>query len=375
MKIVIAPDKFKGTLTSFEFCNIVEKSILSIIPEANILKLPLADGGDGTIEIIHHYLNGEFINTQVKNPFFETINASYLFNSAKKIAFIEMAEASGIKSIKKHSLNVKKTSTYGTGELIKNAIEKGAKTIILGLGGSATNDCGIGMAHALGYNFLDKDQNPVFPIGENLQNIKYIDNKNVLPNLYEIDFKIACDVTNPLYGAEGAVNVYAKQKGASDEDLPLLENGVISFSEVINDYFNIKSQQIIGGGAAGGMGVGCTTFLQGKLISGNELIQNLANFKEKIKDADWIITGEGKLDNQTASGKTIQGILKARNSTNKIAVLCGKITLSKNEINNLNINHAEDIISIAKNEKDAFENTTTHLSYLAKKVAKKIKKT
>ncbi len=366
MKIVIAPDKFKGTLSSFEFCEIFKEAILSTLPNTKVLSIPLADGGDGTIEIIHHYLGGSFIKLKVNNPFFQSVEATYLYSSKHKTAFIEMAEASGVKLIPEASLNVIEATTYGTGELIKNAIRKGAKKIILGLGGSATNDCGIGMASALGYRFLDNNGNSIIPIGKNLSKITTIVDTDVIPELYNVDFKIACDVNNPLYGVNGAAKIYAKQKGASDDSIDLLEKGLIGFSKIINTFFNTRCETIIGGGAAGGMGVGCNVFLKGKLISGYKLIQELADFEKKIENADWIVTGEGKLDPQTESGKTIQGILKVRKTKNKVAVICGEITTSKSDLKDLNIDYADEIIRIAKNKEDAFNNTKVHLLNIAK---------
>ncbi|CAM1345503.1 glycerate kinase [Tenacibaculum amylolyticum] len=370
MKIVIAPDKFKGTLTSFEFCDIFESTFQKLLPKATVISLPLADGGDGTIDIAQHYLGGEFISKEVRNAYGVIVNANYLYSESTKTAFIEMAEASGMKTIVHNDLNVKEASTFGTGELILDAINKGAETIILGLGGSATNDCGIGMAKALGYCLLDESGNEVVPIGKNLPKITKITSENVHTQLFEVNFKIACDVTNPLYGSNGASYVYAKQKGASDSDIELLENGMQHFSKVLDDYFNINTQEIIGGGAAGGMGVASKTFLNGELISGIELVKELSNFNAHIKNADWILTGEGMLDEQTKNGKTIQGILSVRPSPTKIAVFCGKIAIATKTLDTLNINYAKDILSIAEDLNDALTNTKQHLHILAEQFVK-----
>ena len=309
MKIVIAPDKFKGSLTGLEFCNAVHKGLLKVIPDAEVVFLPLADGGDGTIEVANFYLHGESIQLQVKNPLFQNRLATYLYASDSKTAFIEMAEASGLKLLKLSELDCKNATTFGTGQLILDAVNRGVKEIILGIGGSATNDCGIGMATALGYRFLDKRDVDVLPIGASLSQIVTIDDSQVNKELKNVTFKIACDVTNPLYGKNGAAHIYAKQKGASEKDIEVLDKGLEDFSKVLDSKFKINSQEVLGAGAAGGMGIAAKAFLKGELVSGITLMKELAQFDEKIKNADWIITGEGKLDEQTLSGKTIQGVI------------------------------------------------------------------
>ncbi|MBD3864287.1 glycerate kinase [Olleya marilimosa] len=374
MKIVIAPDKFKNSLTSLEFCNIVEKQLKKELPYANIVKLPLADGGDGTIDIVKHYLNGETIKTKVCNPLFSTIEASYIYAPKYETAFIEMAEASGLKLLKPEQLDCKITSTFGTGQLILDALNKGAKKIILGIGGSATNDCGIGMATALGYRFLDKKGKTVNPIGQNLSSIKSIDISQVNPKIFTTDFKIACDVTNPLFGKKGAAYVYAPQKGANHQDILLLNKGLKDFSKLISQVFNIDPQTIPGSGAAGGMGIASKIFLNGTLESGNKLIKQLSNFDNQIINADWIITGEGKLDNQTLSGKTIQGVLDTSTKNNiNVAVFCGTIDINEKELKNMGITYASQIISEAKNLDDAMQNTETYLKTMTEKFISHIK--
>ncbi len=324
VKIVLAPDKFKGALTGNEFCDAATEAIQKVMPMAEIVRLPLADGGDGTIEILANHLQGELIKVTVSNPLFQPVEATYLWIEAKKTAFIEMAEASGMKLLKPEEHNCRKTTTYGTGELILKAIEKGAETIILGIGGSATNDCGIGMAKALGYTFLDTHGNEVKPIGENLKDIQYIDTSKVTPKLASIQIQIACDVKNPLYGINGAAHVYGPQKGATKQDVELLDRGLNHIATVIQKQFNIDVQTIEGSGAAGGMGAGTIVFLKATLTSGIELVKNLLHFDQRIQNADWIITGEGKLDNQTFSGKTIAGIVEAAEKQNiPVAVFCG----------------------------------------------------
>lgn len=373
MKIIIAPDKFKNSLTGLEFCNAVEEGIRKTTANVEITRLPLADGGDGTIEVVNYYLKGNIINVLVNNPFFEPIKATYLYADATKTAFIEMAEASGLKLLNSVQFDCKNATTLGTGEVIVDAINKGAKTIILGIGGSATNDCGIGMATALGYQFLDKNNQKVKPIGANLSKIKTIDATNIHHELSNVDFKIACDVTNPLYGENGAAFVYAAQKGASTEDILLLDKGLQDFTKILNDVFSTDVQSVKGAGAAGGMGIASKLFLNGTLEPGIQLIKNLAQFDDKIKNADWIITGEGKLDIQTMSGKTIQGVLFSANAQNiKVAAFCGTIDLDEIEDESLGINYADAVMNYANNLEDAMQNSFEYLKKIAQKFAVEI---
>lgn len=372
MKIVLAPDKFKGSLTGLEFCKIVTKELKVKSSNTEVIQLPLADGGDGTIEIVNFYLKGETVYKEVNNPFFKPVKAAYLFSKKTKTAFIEMAEASGVKLLNKQEFNCKKATTFGTGELIKDALSKGAQTIIMGIGGSATNDCGIGMANALGYLFLDENKAHVHPIGENLSKIKSIDNANVDKRLKQVDFKVACDVTNPLYGKNGAAFVYASQKGASKDDILMLDKGLQDFSKILKETFTVDVQSVKGAGAAGGMGIASKLFLNASLKSGIELIKNLANFDEQINDADWVITGEGKLDSQTLSGKTIQGVLESATKKNiKVAAFCGQIDLNKNELKNFGIDYAKDIMCFSKNIEDAIKNTRQYLGSIVEEYVKK----
>ncbi|MGC6431929.1 MAG: glycerate kinase [Jejuia sp.] len=371
MKIVLAPDKFKNSLTGMEFCDAVEKGFQKVLSNYDIVKLPLADGGDGTIEVANYYLKGHTISLTVNNPFFQPIQASYLYAETSKTAFIEMAEASGVKLLKLEQFDCKNATTLGTGELILDAVERGAKTIILGIGGSATNDCGIGMASALGYRFLDKDANEVIPIGANLKSITTIDTSKVHPKLSDdVNFNIACDVTNPLYGKNGAAYVYAAQKGATSEDIKMLDSGLKHFASLIEGVFGINPQLISGAGAAGGMGIASKVFLKGHLKPGIELVKVLANFDSSIEDADWIITGEGKLDTQTLSGKTIKGVLdSAKAKQIKVAAFCGGIDLEGKSSKEFGLEYTDAVMNYAKNLDDAMANSYKYVEKMAVKFA------
>lgn len=372
MKIVLAPDKFKNSLTGLQFCNAVIDGIHSVCTDIDILKLPLADGGDGTIEVVNYYLKGEHIDVAVSNPFFEKVIATYLYASQTQTAFIEMAEASGVKLLSEQQLDCKNATSLGTGEMIVDAINKGATTIILGIGGSATNDCGMGMATALGYQFLDKNRNTVHPIGANLSRVVTIDASAIHPGLANVNFEIACDVKNPLYGTNGAAQVYAAQKGATRDDITLLDQGLKDIAQVIENHFNINPQLIEGAGAAGGMGIAAKIFLNGKLSPGIDLIKSLSDFDNRIKDADWIITGEGKLDSQTLSGKTIQGVItSAKRNNSKVAAFCGAIDLDKIELEQIGIVYAASVMEKARDLNDAFAKAEYHLQHIASTFATK----
>lgn len=371
MKIVLAPDKFKNSLTGLEFCSAVEEGILNVNPNVDIVKLPLADGGDGTIEVVNYYLKGNVVNVEVNNPFFKPVRASYLYAENSKTAFIEMAEASGVKLLKPEDFDCKNATTLGSGEMIVDAINNGAKIIILGIGGSATNDCGIGMATALGYRFLDKNEEEIRPIGANLSKIVSIDVSQVNTKLNNVTFKVACDVTNPLYGAQGAAYIYGVQKGATTEDIKLLDKGLEDFSKLINAVFNVDAQTIKGAGAAGGMGIASKVFLNGSLERGIQLIKDLAQFDAQLDNTDWIITGEGKLDTQTMSGKTIQGVLSSAKAKKiKVAAFCGAIDLEENQAKDFGIAYADAVINYAKDLNDAMSNSYKHTKNIALKFAK-----
>ena len=362
MKFVIAPDKFKGSLTGFEFCDAVAEVLQMVFKDAKIINKPLADGGDGTMEVAKYYINGEKITITVSDPLFRPINASYLYSEETKIAYIEMAEASGLKLLGDDERNCMITTTFGTGELIYNALENGAKEIILGIGGSATNDGGMGMANALGYQFLDEHGKELVPIGQNLSKVKSIDDSNKHVRLKEVKIKVACDVTNPFYGLNGAAYIYAAQKGASENEIIVLNNGLHNLAEVIKSNYNIDLQKINGAGAAGGVGGGALTFLDGELISGINLIKELADFDATIDGADWIITGEGQLDEQTLSGKTIDGVITSAKIKNiPVAALCGSVSISVNQQNKFGLTYVSSIVRGISTLQEAMNNSHENL--------------
>ncbi len=374
MKIVLAPDKFKGSLTGLQFCAAAEKGIKEVFPKAEIIKLPLSDGGDGTIEILDYHLKGRRVTVKVNDPLLRKIEASYLYMDTIDTAFIEMAEASGMYLLKPDEQNCFHTTTLGTGELILDSISRGAKTIILGIGGSATNDCGMGMATALGFKFEDKNGKQLSSIGKNLSHIKTINTANVIEALKSIDFKVACDVTNPLYGEKGAAYVYGPQKGASENEINELDRGLRNIANIFKKQFDIDVQNINGAGAAGGMGAGSLVFLNAELKSGIDLVKDLIDFDNQIKDADWVITGEGKLDDQTLSGKTIKGVMESAEQNNiKVAAFCGKSELNEDELMKFGISYIDEVMNRANNFDDAISNSYKYVYVMAQNFAKKLK--
>jgi len=369
MKIVIAPDKFKGSLTGIEFCDAVERGIRKHVEDVEIVKLPLADGGDGTVDALQFYTGGESVSVEVNDPLHRKINANYLFSSEKRMAFIEMAEASGIRLLSNAELNPLLTSTFGTGELVKNAIERGTEHVILGIGGSSTNDAGMGMARALGFRFFDNIGNELKGKGGDLNLLHSIDSLNVIPELVDVKFEVACDVDNPLFGSNGAAHIYSPQKGASPEMVKKLDNGLQNFNAVVEKQFGKNLQNISGAGAAGGLGAGCVLFLNAILKSGTSLVKDVANFDENVKDADWIITGEGKFDEQTFSGKVIKGVLESV-THQKVAVFCGISELSESDLKKHSIDYLEEMMNQALDFKDSIKNSGVYLENAAFEFAK-----
>lgn len=364
MKFILAPDKYKSSITGREFCDIVSKIISTEWPSAEIISLPLADGGDGMLDAVKHYLELKSIQVEVNNAVFETIKAEYILDETAKTAYIEMSEASGLRRIQSHQKNLFKASTFGTGELILNALNqtKDLKKIVLGLGGSATNDAGIGMAAALGVRFLDAENKELSPIGENLKFIAEIDTSQVHPRLEHIEFILATDVQNVLYGTQGAAQVFGPQKTNDLTQIQELDAGLKHFAQSIQQTYNKDFSKIPGSGAAGGLGFGGLVFLKAKLVSGIDLIMDIAKFDEHLPNADWVITGEGQLDSQTASGKTISGILKScKNKTTKVAAFCGSLDLDIQSQKEMGLTYAVSILNSVSSLDQAVSKTKSNL--------------
>ncbi len=320
MKIVIIPDSFKGSASSMEVCNCIERGILKVFKNADIKKIPVADGGEGTVDSVLYAAGGNIKKVNVKNPSGKIIEAKYGIINKEK-AVIEMAEASGITLVDDAIRNPLKYSTYGTGELIKDAINNNIKEILIGIGGSATNDCGIGMANALGYKFLDENNNELEAIAENMIKVSSIDDSNVDKRIFDIKINVACDVKNPLYGENGATAIYGKQKGVTEESFDILDNGLKNIARIVKEKFNKKIDYIEGSGAAGGLGGGLVAFCNAELKSGIDAVLDIIDFEDKIKDTSLIITGEGAIDGQTKKGKVPVGVARRSNKIPVIAIV------------------------------------------------------
>lgn len=308
MKIVIAPDSFKGSLSALEVAKAIQKGISKIDAGIETILVPMADGGEGTVQSLIDASGGEIIEFMVHDPLFRKIKSFYGIMGDGKTAVIEMAAASGLTLLSPDERNPMKTTTYGTGELIKDALVKGCTNIIIGLGGSATNDGGCGMAQALGVLFLDANGDNIgFGAGE-LSKISSIDISGIDKSIKSVNIKAACDVDNPLCGANGASVVYGYQKGAGSEDVIALDKGLSHFAEIINHQLQLDIKDVPGAGAAGGLGAGVMVFLNARLERGIDIVTKANNLAEKMQNADLVITGEGRIDFQTAFGKTPFGV-------------------------------------------------------------------
>lgn len=304
---ILVPDSFKGTLSAIEVCNIMKSSIKKLYKDANIISVPVADGGEGTVDAFLYALGGEKKSVWVSDAFNEQKILAHYAMLKDDIAVIEMAACAGLPLVK-NRLEPDKTTTFGVGELIIDAINSGAKKIILGLGGSATNDGGCGMAAALGVKFKDEQDQEFIPTGGTLSQIYKIDMNNIYSKIKDIEFISMCDVDNPLCGRLGASAVFAPQKGADEDMVKLLDEGLAHLAKVIKRDLHIEVKDIKGAGAAGGLGAGSIAFLQSKLTKGIDVILDTINFDELVSKADIVFTGEGKFDSQSLHGKVVMGV-------------------------------------------------------------------
>lgn len=304
---ILVPDSFKGTLSAIEVCNIMKSSIKNLYKDANIISVPVADGGEGTVDAFLYALGGEKKSVWVSDAFNEQKILAHYAMLKDDIAVIEMATCAGLPLVK-NRLEPDKTTTFGVGELIVDAINSGAKKIILGLGGSATNDGGCGMAAALGVKFKDEQDQKFIPTGGTLSKIYKIDMNNIYPKIKDIEFISMCDVDNPLCGRLGASAVFAPQKGADEDMVKLLDEGLAHLAKIIKRDLHIEVKDIKGAGAAGGLGAGSIAFLQSKLTKGIDVVLDTINFDELVSKADIVFTGEGKFDSQSLHGKVVMGV-------------------------------------------------------------------
>ncbi|WP_333698302.1 glycerate kinase family protein [Bacteroides congonensis] len=308
-KLVLAFDSFKGSVNASEITEHVTQAVHQYRKDIQVVAFPIADGGEGTIESVARCLPVRYVTCKIHGPLMEESEATYIITE-DGTAVIEMAAASGLPLVATSFRNPMNTTTFGTGEMIADALDKGCRNFVLGLGGSATNDAGIGALNALGISFKNDKKQELKPIGRNLTQIAHIDISCLRPELQESSFVIACDVTNPFAGKNGAAYIYAPQKGASPEEVDFLDKGLQHYSKIILKETGIDISMLEGAGAAGGMGGGLLPFLNARLESGIAIILDLLHFDEAVRSADLVITGEGKIDGQTGMGKALYGVLK-----------------------------------------------------------------
>ena len=327
MKVVVAIDSFKGSLSSIEAGQAVKAGVLAAHPDANVIIKPLADGGEGTTDAFIEGLGGQRIDLTVTGPMGSPVSCYYGYLEKDKTAIIEMASASGITLVPAHQKNPLTASTHGVGEMILHALEKGCRHFIIGIGGSATNDAGIGMLKALGYSFLDEQGLDVGEGAQALGKVASIDAKNRHPLLDDCQFRIACDVTNPLCGENGATYIYGPQKGVTEAQKESLDQDMAHFADVTETTLNCAYKNYPGAGAAGGLGFAFLSYLHASLSPGVELILDAINLSDALNDADIVVTGEGQLDRQTAMGKAPVGVAKlAKAHGAKVLAFSGSVT-------------------------------------------------
>ena len=358
MKVLIAPDKFKGSLSAHEVCFHLKANILSSYPDCFVTELPLADGGDGTLDVIESHQEYTRVNLVREDPLGRKIQTYYLSNGQN--AIMELSKTSGIVKLKASEMDVLHTTTLGTGKLVQHAIDQSHLHIILTLGGSCTNEMGMGIAHALGFRFLDKHGEELLPCGKCMIEVKKI----IRPRLNGFPkFTILVDVENPLYGLDGAAHVFAAQKGANAEDIELLEQGMKNMAKILEAESGIEISALKGGGAAGGIGAGLKGLLPDlELQSGFDFIAEQSGLEKKIVEADIIITGEGSLDHTSLNGKLVGRLASICGKQKKpLIAIVGKCSLSNEDLRKAGISKVYSILEMSESKEDALKNAGRYL--------------
>lgn len=331
MKIVIAPDSFKESLTAMEAAHAIEQGFKEIYPEAEYKKIPMADGGEGTVQSLVDATGGKIVEATVTGPLGDSVNAFFGVLGDGKTAVIEMAAASGIHLVPKEARNPLLTTTQGTGELILAALDLGVDHIIIGIGGSATNDGGAGMVKALGARLLNKENQEIGPGGGALADLAAIDVTHLDQRLQKVNIEVACDVDNPLCGPNGASRIFGPQKGATPDMVDILDANLAHYADILEKQLGKPFRDTPGAGAAGGLGGGLLAFLSADLKRGVEIVLNAVRFDEHVQNADLVITGEGRMDSQTIHGKTPFGVAKsAKKYDIPVIGIAGSITTECN---------------------------------------------
>lgn len=370
MRLLIAPDSFKDALGAREVAEAFVRGVKASRSDWTCSILPLADGGEGTAQIMTEALGGEMISMSCADPLGRNIRAAYGWIPDRNTAIIELAAASGIQLLSKEDRNPLHTNTFGTGQQIRHAIEAGAKHIYLTLGSSATNDAGCGMAAALGFQFWIKDKQVLRPTGADLRNLTDISFDKALAMLKAVRFTVLCDVNNSLYGPQGAARVYAKQKGADEAAIAILDEGLKQVAEIIHRKIGINLQEKVGSGAAGGTGGGAIAFLDAELVRGIDAILHLCHFDEYLQQVDLVVTGEGRIDEQTFTGKVLQGVTRAC-SDKQVPVIgiCGLLQLNFQQVRQLGLQAAFPIGNGAQTLEEAIANTAEDVERLGAHLA------
>lgn len=369
MRVVIAPDSFKGSLSAWEVAQAVERGVKRAVPNCETVLVPLSDGGEGLVEALVEATEGTYHELQVKGPLGEPVWAKLGVLGDGETAVIEMAQASGLTLIPEETRNPLLTTTYGTGELIRLALDLGCINLIIGLGGSATNDGGAGMAQALGVQLLDDVGEEVGLGGAELARLASIDISGLDSRISEVKIQVACDVTNPLTGPQGASAVYGPQKGATPEMVEQLDKALANYAEVIRKDLGIDVEHVPGAGAAGGLGAGLLAFLKGELVSGIELVLNTVNFRAEADTADLVFTGEGKFDAQSAYGKVPIGVARACKPMGvPVVVLAGSVALDIEAVHDEGITACFAIANGPMTLAESMEQTAELLEFQAEQV-------
>ena len=374
MKIVIAPDSFKETLSAFEVASTIESSFQNVFPEAEIIKIPIADGGEGTVEAMVRATDGSFEFSEVEGPMGNITSAKWGMLGNSKTAVIEIAEACGLHLVQANKRNPMTASSFGVGQLVVAALDKGAKKIIIGLGGSATNDGGYGFLRAIGVQFLDSEGNELNGHFETLSLLSDINFNHIDTRIKNTSIEIACDVDNQLLGEKGASKVFAAQKGASNKMIEELESIMTNYYEIISSQLGSQLNDRPGFGAAGGLGFGISAFINSELKSGINIVLEALNFNQYLLDADLVITGEGRIDSQSERGKAPIGVIKYANQLNcKVIVIAGSVDDPKTFNQKFNVTNSYGIVNAKFSIEKAFEDPYGCLKSVSQKAAEDFK--
>lgn len=368
MKVVIAPDSYKGSLSALDVAQCIETGIKNYNNTIEVIKVPMADGGEGTVQTLIDAIGGKIINLKVCDPLLREIEAYYGILGDNNTAIIEIAAASGLELLCKEELNPLITSTYGTGQIINDALRRGCKNLIIGIGGSATNDGGMGILRALGIRFLNKDGKDIPEGGISLRDLHQMDLKNFNKEILECNIRVACDVDNPLCGINGATNVFGYQKGIKEEDIEKLDDALKRYSNVIEKVFGLDVKDIPGAGAAGGTGAALLA-LGANLERGVDIVINETHLEDHIKNSDIVITGEGRIDFQTKFGKTIYGVAQVSKKYNiPVIAICGSIGEEYQELYECGISSVFSIINKPMELKESIKNSKELLIDISERI-------